>query len=354
MENNRHNHNPSDFREAYGNHNIHQHPQHHERHEHQEHHEHHKHHKHRKYVDAVENVESLNGLKFFWVVLFNLMITIAEFIGGVISSSLSLLSDAFHNLADTTSLIISYFAHIFSKKAPSIKNTFGYKRTRIIAAFLNSTALLIICAFIIKEAVDRFFNPEIIDTNIVLIVGTIGLVANILSMLFLKNHAHNDLNVRSAYLHMLSDSLSSVAVILGAIFIRLYGLTWLDPLLTLFIALYIGKEAMEVLIKSLNVLMQSTPSTLDLELISEKIMEIPQVFDVHHIHIWNLDENTIFLEAHVNLKSDAKVSETMSIREAIESKLKEYSINHVTVQFEFNGCPGCGVIHEIHSQEHRL
>ncbi|MFN3691584.1 MAG: cation diffusion facilitator family transporter [Fervidobacterium sp.] len=312
-------------------------------------HNHHNHHDYHAHNDHNEEIQELTGTKFFWVVFLNLAITAAEFIGGLISGSLSLLSDSLHNLTDATSLILSYIAHLFSKKEPNLKNTFGYKRIRIIAAFLNSSTLLVICGIIIKEAIERFINPQAIDANIVLIVGTVGLVANILSMLFLKSHAHNNLNVKSAYLHMLSDTLSSIVVILGALFTKVFKITWLDPLLTLLIATYIGKETIEIFLKSLNVLMQSTPTDVDLERISKKIMEIPEISDVHHIHIWNLDENTIFLEAHVNLNSDVKVSDTMAIKELIEEKLKESEINHITIQFEFDGCPGCGIIPKSHS-----
>lgn len=290
------------------------------------------------------HLHEMSGIKLLYVVILNLVITLSEFIGGLISGSLALLSDSLHNLSDVSSVIISYVAHKVSQRSANERNTFGYNRARIMAAFINSTMLLIIVAFLFKEAVERLVSPQSIDVKIVILIGTIGLVANLLSMFFLREHSKGDMNVKSAYLHMLSDSLSSVAVILGAVVIYYFKINWLDAILTMAIALYIAKESLEIFLRSVDILMQSAPKNVDIDELVSRVKELSDVENIHHVHLWNLDDKTIFLEAHVNLKEDISVSKSMVIQKDIEKVLSEFGINHVTLQFEYNGCPNCNVI----------
>lgn len=290
------------------------------------------------------HLHEMSGIKLLYVVILNLVITLSEFIGGLISGSLALLSDSLHNLSDVSSVIISYVAHKVSQRSANERNTFGYNRARIMAAFINSTMLLIIVAFLFKEAVERLVSPQSIDVKIVILIGTIGLVANLLSMFFLREHSKGDMNVKSAYLHMLSDSLSSVAVILGAMVIYYFRINWLDAILTMAIALYIAKESLEIFLRSVDILMQSAPKNVDIDELVSRVKELSDVENIHHVHLWNLDDKTIFLEAHVNLKEDISVSKSMVIQKDIEKVLSEFGINHVTLQFEYNGCPNCNVI----------
>lgn len=290
------------------------------------------------------DIQGVSGVRLLYVVFLNLLITVSEFIGGLISGSLALLSDSLHNLSDVSSIIISYVAHKVSQRSANERNTFGYNRARIMAAFINSTMLLIIVAFLFKEAVERLVSPQSIDVKIVILIGTIGLVANLLSMFFLREHSKGDMNVKSAYLHMLSDSLSSVAVILGAVVIYYFRINWLDAILTMAIALYIAKESLEIFLRSVDILMQSAPKNVDIDELVSRVKELSNVENIHHVHLWNLDDKTIFLEAHVNLKEDISVSKSMVIQKDIEKVLSEFGINHVTLQFEYNGCPNCNVI----------
>lgn len=290
------------------------------------------------------DIKGVSGARLLYVVFLNLLITVSEFIGGLISGSLALLSDSLHNLSDVSSIIISYVAHKVSQRSANERNTFGYNRARIMAAFINSTMLLIIVAFLFKEAVERLVSPQSIDVKIVILIGTIGLVANLLSMFFLREHSKGDMNVKSAYLHMLSDSLSSVAVILGAVVIYYFRINWLDAILTMAIALYIAKESLEIFLRSVDILMQSAPKNVDIDELVSRVKELSNVENIHHVHLWNLDDKTIFLEAHVNLKEDISVSKSMVIQKDIEKVLSEFGINHVTLQFEYNGCPNCNVI----------
>ncbi|MFN4224242.1 MAG: cation diffusion facilitator family transporter [Fervidobacterium nodosum] len=294
--------------------------------------------------DHFNDVENLSGKKLFYVVLLNFGITLAEFIGGLIAGSLALVSDSMHNLSDALSIILAYFAHKISLRGANKGKTFGYGRAKIISAFVNSVTLMVITVLLIKEAVLRLIKPEFVHSDTVIIVGTIGLIANILSMIFLKGHSEKDINIKSAYLHMLGDAFSSVAVVLGAILIKYLNIPLIDPILTIFIALYIGKESFEILIKSLNVLMQSTPHNIDVDEIIKRLENISEIENVHHVHIWSLDDKTNFFEGHINLKEDVTVSQSMVIYKKIEQELSKMEIYHSTIQFEYKGCPECGVI----------
>ena len=175
-----------------------------------------------------------------WISIFlNLAITIAEFIGGILSNSLALLSDALHNLSDTASLGISLIARKISKKSPDAQKTFGYKRAEIIAAFINLVALVIIAFFLIKEGIERFFDPQIIDGGIMLWVALVGLIGNVITAYLLHYDSKDNINIKSAYIHIFWDAISSVSVIIGGIIVWLYGLVIVDTIITLMIAGYI-------------------------------------------------------------------------------------------------------------------
>ena len=269
--------------------------------------------------------------------LLTATITITEIIGGIVSGSLSLLSDAMHNFSDTLSIIISYVANRIGAKPKDEKKTFGYKRAEILAAFINSLVLTVISFFLIYEAIERFFKPQDIETGTMLIVAVIGLLANLFSVLLLQNDSKKSMNIKSSYLHMLSDTLSSIGVIIGGLLIRFLSITWIDPLITILIALYILREAIFILRESIDILMQSSPE-LDYESIIKEIVALDSVNNVHHVHAWRLDEKNIFFEAHIDIE-DQTLSSAQIILHIIEDLLKEnYHINHVTLQAETNQC----------------
>lgn len=279
------------------------------------------------------NQEELSGNRFFWVTILNVVITIAEFIGGALSGSLSLISDAFHNLGDSVSIVFSYAANQISKRKQNARNTFGYKRAEIIAAFLNSIALVLICVFLIVEAVKRISHPEPINGTLMLIVAIIGLVANLLSAFLLNAGSKSNLNMRATYLHIMSDALSSIAIIIGGVLIDLYNWTLADPVVTMLVALYIIYESIPLVRQTFRILMQGAPD-IDYEAIKRDLLEIDGVFSVHHVHAWSIDETNIIFSAHVNLH-DMKISEAQPIYSEIAKLLKEkYHICHVTIQAE--------------------
>lgn len=274
-----------------------------------------------------------------WIsIILNFIITVAEFVGGLISGSLALLSDALHNLSDTASLGISLVARRISKKEANRDKTFGYKRAEIIGAFINLITLVIIALFLIKEGIERFYDPQPIDGMVMFVVAVIGLLGNIITAVLLYRSADENLNLRSAYLHILSDAFSSVGVILAGFLIIQYQLYIIDTILTLIIAGYILWHSYHMLRKTINILMESTPADIEIPEIHRSMARVNGVLDVHHLHVWRLDEQNILLESHIVIDEN-----DMDQMESIKSTLKEllgtnFNIHHSTLEFEFEPC----------------
>ncbi len=291
------------------------------------------------------NQNGAEGKKLLFTVVLNFIITIAEFVGGIFANSLALISDAIHNLSDTVALLITYLTYKISKKPSDSKHTFGYKRIQILAALFNSVTLIAICLYLLYEAYERFMNPEPIKSVIMLAVALIGLIANLLSVVLLKDQSKENLNIKAAYLHLIGDTLSSVAVIIGGILIYFYEVYWVDPLITVLISLYIIKETYSVLYETYKILMQSTPSDISIDELVDTLKNIEGVKGIHHIHVWNLTDKEIHFEGHVDLMDDIKVSESQKILEKVRIILKnEFEIHHITLQFEHNRCDDKSVI----------
>ncbi|MCF8365962.1 MAG: cation diffusion facilitator family transporter [Bacteroidales bacterium] len=294
----------------------------------------HNHHKHNHRHNG-----EFKSRRLLTVTFLNLTITIAQIIGGLISNSLALISDAMHNLGDTTAILLAYIASKLSKRKANEKNTFGYKRIEILAAFFNALVLISICIFLFIEAYQRFLNPQPVKGLVMLVVAMIGLFGNLASVFLLKNDRSENLNVKAAYLHLLGDTLSSVAVIIGGVFMLMYEIYWIDPLITVIIGVYIIIHTWHVLAETFGILMQGTPPEINLQEIIERLQKIEQVKDIHHVHIWRLNDTSLFFEAHVNTQKDLRISETDEIRSKIEEILNhEFNINHVTLQMEYAGC----------------
>lgn len=278
----------------------------------------------------------VKGTNLVISILLNVIITVAQFIGGLVSGSLALLSDALHNFSDVLSLLISYFANKLAKKEASINRTFGYKRAEIIAAFVNSGTLVIVALYLIFEATIRFFNPQPIQSNLVIWMAALGILVNGFSVLLLKKDAKKNMNMRSAYLHLFTDMAASVAVLIGGLLMKFYEWWWVDSLLTLAIAFYLIFVGYDLLKKSFNVLMLFTPGNLQIDKISQSINKLDKVKSIHHIHIWQLNEDEVHLEAHLEFLKDVTISEFDAILQIIEKMLyHEFGINHVTIQPEY-------------------
>jgi len=289
--------------------------------------------------------ESRNLLITVWL---NFIIAIAELFGGFFSNSLALISDALHNLSDATAMLITYVALKVSKKDATEKHTFGYKRIQILAALFNAVTLVVICIFLIFEAYDRFQNPQSVKTTPMLIVAVIGLVANLISVLLLQKFSASNLTIKAAYLHLIGDTLSSVAVIGGGILMMYFGWYWVDPLITVLISLYIIKETYHILIETYQILMQSAPANIKIDALRTYIKSIEGVKDIHHIHLWSLTDQQVHFEAHIEFLEDLKISECQPVYKQISEGLEHnYGISHVTLQAELAFCGDEEVIKKL-------
>lgn len=282
--------------------------------------------------------ESTSTFKVGVTIILNLIIGLAEVIGGLISGSLSLISDALHNFSDAVAIIISYIAIKISKISQTEGFTFGFKRAEILAALINASALLVIGFFLIWEAVERFYTPNAIGAKVMFIVALIGLVANIIGALLLRPESKNSLNLKSAYLHLFSDAVTSVAVLLGAVCIHYWAIHWIDPLLTIAISIYIIVESFKILKHTLIILMMGKPDNISLTDIKGALEALPEISNIHHCHLWMLTDRLIHFEAHIDV-NDITNSDTDKLLHAAEEILKEkFGINHTTLQIESAKC----------------
>ena len=293
---------------------------------------------------AHNHSHSSTGIRLIITVLLNLLITVVEVIGGIISGSLALISDALHNFSDAISVIISYIAIRLKERDSSSKHTFGLKRAEILAAVINSSVLVIISIYLFYEAILRFQNPEPIKGILMTVVASIGLAANIAGTLLLKRDAKKSMNIRSSYFHLLSDAISSVAVIIGGLAITFWNMYWLDPLLTILIAVYITRVSFKILSNAIHVLMEGAPPDISIREIQTEVEKLEKVENIHHVHIWTVGENDVHLEAHIDV-ADMMISKSNLLGEQIEALLKaKFGINHITLQFECEQCKDVGLV----------
>jgi cobalt-zinc-cadmium efflux system protein len=280
----------------------------------------------------------------FVTMALNFFITIAEVIGGLYSGSLALISDAMHNFSDGIAITITYGALRLSDKPRSLKYTFGMKRAEIIAAIINASTLIIISVLLIKEAIERLYHPSPIGGWMMLVVALLGLAANVLGTILLKKGSAKNINLRAAYFHLLSDAISSLAVIIGAMCIMYFRIYWIDPVLTILISLYILKETFEIVKEAVDVVMMASPAAVDLHEVKSSIESIQQIKNIHHVHIWKLSDADTHFEAHIEV-DNISVWETTEIQKRIEHVLHEnYGIHHITLQFECDKCTAKSIV----------
>ncbi len=274
--------------------------------------------------------------KLAFSVVFNLIITGVEIAGALLSGSLALLSDSFHNFNDATAIAISYIALKLGERERNEKYTFGYRRAEILAAFINSVILLSAAIFLIYEAYERLLHPAPIKGMVMLTVAFVGLFANLIVAILLHSPSKESMNIKAAYLHIIGDTISSVAVIIGGFAILLWDVIWVDPLITILISLYLIYSAFKILKDSVEILMEAAPP-IDIQKVKREIESIEGVINAHHFHIWRIGEGDVLLECHVDVE-DMPVSQAQGIIDEISSRLRKYGITHVTVQIECRRC----------------
>jgi len=277
----------------------------------------------------------VSGKNMGIAIVLNIIITVAEVIGGIISGSISLLTEALHNFSDVLSLLLSYFTNRIAQRKPDAQHTFGYKRAEILATFINAATLIGIAIYLIVEAVQRFFNPEAVQSDLIIWFSAGSIVANVLSVLFLQKDAKESMNVRSAYLHLLTDVMTSTAILIGGVLMQYYHIFWLDSVLSIAIAGYLIYSAFHLLTASTKILLDFVPTHLSTEKIAQEIRQINSVKNVHHLHIWQVAEKMFVLEAHIDLLEDISISRFENILIEIENKLEKYHIHHINIQPEF-------------------
>jgi cobalt-zinc-cadmium efflux system protein len=288
---------------------------------HSEHHHHHEH----------------SHKNLLWATLLNVIITVAEVIGGILSNSLSLLGDALHNFSDAVAVFIAYLANRISKRKSTPSKTFGYKRIEILAALFNAVVLMVICIFLFVEAIKRFTHPQEVKGVLMFTVASIGLLANLVGVLLLHKDANRNINIKAAYLHLLGDTLSSVFVIISGVLIYYFKWYWVDPLITIAIGIYIMKETFEILKETINILMQFAPEDLNIFDIQKELEGLPMIDNIHHVHVWRLNDDQVHFECHINLSRDLRQSETEPVQQKIIELLRnKFNITHSTIQFEYN------------------
>ena len=278
--------------------------------------------------------DTMGDRRLIFAIGINMLLTLAQIVGGALSGSLSLIADALHNFSDAASLAIALFARKIGRKPPDSFKTFGYKRAEIIAALINLTTLILVGLYLIFEALWRFAIPEPIEGWTVVIVAGIALAIDAVTAALTYAMSKQSLNIKAAFLHNLSDALASVGVIIAGSLILLYGWYWTDTALTLLIAGYVLWQGLTLMPQTIHLLMEGTPPHLNIDTVTTTMQAADGVLDVHHIHLWQLDEQRNALEAHI-----VSEAETLKDIEAIKAALKDllqdqFHITHSTLEFE--------------------
>jgi len=296
-----------------------------------------------QHVDSIDTTE----FRLLITLVLNFIIPVVQVIGGIYANSMALISDATHNFSDFTAVLISYIGYKIGQKGASAHQTFGYWRAELMAALLNVAILGGASAYILYEACQRLFNPETVSGWIVVWVAGVGVIGNGLSAWLLHKDAKHSLNVRGAFLHMLGDLLTSVVVLLTGIIFIFKPWYWLDPVLSFFIVCFILKNCWGILKEASGILMNATPSGINIEEVKKTFEQIPGVRGVHYLHAWNLSSSSIAFSCHV-VVLDQPISQTETLANTIrETLLHRFGIDHPILQFETSECGNgstlCGI-----------
>ena len=278
-----------------------------------------------------------------------IVILVAEVIGGILSNSLALLSDAGHMLVDALALGISLFAITMARRPATATKTYGYHRTEIMAALANGVILALVAIYIFYEAYQRFLDPPTVQTTLMLVVATIGLIANLAGILLLRGVSRGSLNIKAAFWHIIGDTISSVGVIVGGVIISVTGWGIVDPAIAVFIGGIVLWGAVRLVRESTDILLEAVPKHIQMDKVIGTIKSVSGVEDVHDLHIWTITSGIYALSTHL-LIEDQMVSRTGEIVAAINRDLaRHFNITHTTLQLECESCPG-GFICDISPQ----
>ncbi|MCX5995195.1 MAG: cation diffusion facilitator family transporter [Chloroflexi bacterium] len=273
------------------------------------------------------------------------LMTVVELAGGLMSNSLALIGDAGHMFTDTLALGLSLFALNLAKRPASQTKTYGYYRAEILAALINGTILVLVSAYIFYEAYHRFVEPPEVRGGLMLIVAAIGLAANVVGISILRSASRGNLNVKGAFLHMWSDTVSSVGVIAAGIIILLTGRTIADPIISIIIGLLILRGAGGLVLESINILLEAVPKHLDVGQINNAIQKIKGVRDVHDVHLWAITSGMYAMSCHLLIEDQMVSNCTQIVEEVNQTLSQKFGISHSTVQLECEKCENSPVCH---------
>ena len=283
--------------------------------------------------------------RFIWSIVVTFIILAGEVVGGLLSNSLALLSDAGHVLTDTFALTLSLIALNISRRPSDYRATYGYQRIGILAALINGCSLVVIAVFIFLETYHRLLEPPEVQSGLMLLVAVLGLIGN-MTMMWVLGHRHTDLNVKSAFLHVFGDTISSGGVIVAGLIIMFTGWRLADPIASGIVGLIIVFGGARVIKQALWVFLELSPLDLHAEEISRMICSMHEVMGVHDVHLWSIGHGVPAFSAHV-LIGDRKISETDTVRKAIEEKLAHLGIRHTVLQMECAECTSNGLYCQI-------
>lgn len=308
---------------------------HHHHHGHSHHHHHgHDHHGHSHGHNHFEEAREGNKKGLIIALLVTTIIMFLEFFGGLITNSLALLSDSGHMLSDASSLLLSLVAIWFASKPASANKSYGFYRFEILAALFNGVTLFVIAGFIVWEAYGRFFQPPTVASGSMMLIASVGLFANLFSAwsLMRKGDVKNNVNLRSAYLHVLGDALGSVGAIIAGILMLLFDWYIADPIISVLVALLILKSAWGVIKHSTHILMEGTPPSINQDEVKSVLLEIKGVIDVHDLHIWTITSGLDSFSCHILVEDHINSQEVL--QEAINKMHDIFHIEHTTIQIE--------------------
>lgn len=293
------------------------------------------------------DVRDTSGSRLLITLALNLLIPIVQVIGGLYAHSMALISDAAHNFSDFTAVLIAYVANRIGMRGATISNTFGYRRAEILAAVINVALLLGAGVFIIYMAALRLHHPQTVVGLWVAIIAAVGVVGNGLSAWLLHRDSKHNLNVRGAFLHMLGDLLTSVVVLVNGVVLMFKPWYWLDPVLSILIALFIFKNCWSILKEATRILMNATPSTIDIQRVREFLEKIPGIAGVHYLHAWNVSSSSIAFSCHV-VVPDQRLSQVDQLSTSVSRQLRDrFGIDHPILQFETSACGNGSVLCEL-------
>jgi cobalt-zinc-cadmium efflux system protein len=291
--------------------------------------------------DHSHGADHLSDRRLIVAIALNLLLTVVEAAAGLFAGSLALLADALHNFNDCGSLVIALVARRIGRLPSDDRRTFGYRRAEIIGALINLTVLVVIGLFLVYEAVDRIFRPEEVNGWVVVGVAAVALAIDVATAALLFAMSRGNLNLRAAYLHNLGDAFSSVGVIVAGAAILWFGAYWVDPVVTLVIAGFILWQSVAMMRRSIHILMQGAPADVDPNALIAELQSIPGVVEIHHLHLWELDEEQRAMEAHV-VVDEAHLVRWAEIKRDIKRRLADaFHIHHSTVEFESPGEEAC-------------